>query len=190
MHTICHDDVKISATRYNNKGNLIVTAHHTTTQAQLNMVADNLSQFVVKLSDKHGIPIIHPIKARANVKWSKILINSVPVGIRKERGPYTSDECHQELITHNPSYTSLKITQKPSLVHPPNSLKPDSYSSLVVAFKDPDGSARCSLLSNKQLYLLGARAKVSQWKEKPRNSPNPKANTKITLTDPSDPMPP
>jgi len=42
--------------------------------------------------------------------------------------------------------------------------------SLVVAFKDPDGTACHSLLTHKQLYLLGVRAKVTRWKVKPRPS--------------------
>ena len=106
--------------------------------------------------------------------WSKLLINSVPVGATKQRGPFTPDECHHSLVAHNPSYASLQITQKPSWVRPPSTLKPDTYSSLIVAFEDPDGSACRSLLSSKQLYILGAKAKVSHWKETKR--PTSKTN--------------
>jgi hypothetical protein len=171
MHAIGRDEIKFSATRYNKKGNLVITAHHTTTQAQLNSVADDIKNFIERFADTNGTPTSHPITARANVKWSKILINSVPVGITKDRGPYTSEECHRSLIAHNPSYTSLTITQKPSWVRPPETLTNSTHSSLVVAFEDPEGSACRNLLSSKQLYILGARAKVFRWKEIKRNQP-------------------
>jgi hypothetical protein len=159
--------------RYNKKGNLILTAHHTTTQAQLNSVADEVKHYIELFSDTSGAPTSHPITARPNVKWSKILINSVPVGCHETRGPYTPEECHSSLVAHNPSYASLTVTQKPSWVHPPSTFTPESTrSSLVVAFEDPDGSARRSLLSSKQLYLLGTRAKVTRWKEKPHTPSN------------------
>jgi hypothetical protein len=123
------------------------------------------------------------VQTQANVKWSKILINSVLVGKRLDCGPWTPEECHRALIAHNPSYAALKVTQKPSWVCPPHTLKENTCSSLVVAFKDPDGSVRCSLLSSKQLYLLGARAKVACWKEQPHkphttHSPNSRSKDK------------
>jgi hypothetical protein len=166
-----HADIKISATRYTKKGNLVLTAHHTTSQSQLNEAAIEIKQHVKQCYVKANIIITPPnnyITPRANVKWSKILINSIPIGKRPDRSPWTPEECHRALIAHNPSYAALKVTQKPSWVRPPPTLKENTRSSLVVAFEDPDGSVRRTLLSNKQLYLLGARAKVSRWKEKPR----------------------
>src|SRR5882672_10675804 len=55
-------------------------------------------------------------KTRANVKWSKILINGVPTGKSQSREPYNPDECHQALLENNPAYVSLTIMQKPSWV--------------------------------------------------------------------------
>ena len=185
MHELSRDEIKFSAARYNRKGNLVLTAHHTTTQAQLNSVADDIKPFIERLSDTHGTPLSHPITARANVKWSKLLINSVPISINKTRGPFTSDECHRSLVAHNPSYAALKITQKPSWVCPPSSLTADTQSSLVVAFKDPDGSARRSILSNKQLFILDTRAKVTRWKEmkhSTRKSDTPTPETTLGLS--------
>ena len=37
MHKLGRDEIKFSAARYNRKGNLVLTTHHTTTQAQLNI---------------------------------------------------------------------------------------------------------------------------------------------------------
>jgi len=46
MHAIGRDEIKFSATRYNKKGNLVLTAHHTNTQVQLNSVADEIKNFI------------------------------------------------------------------------------------------------------------------------------------------------
>jgi hypothetical protein len=147
------------------KGNLVLTAHHATSQSQLNDAAQDIKLYVKQCYDEANItitPLNATVTPQANVKWSKILINSVPVGKRTDHGPWTPEECHHTLIAHNPSYAALKVTQKPSWVCPPSSLKENTRSSLVVTFEDPDGSVQRSLLSNKQLYLLGTRAKVSR----------------------------
>ena len=168
-----HPDVKISATRYTKKGNLVITAHHSTSQSQLNEASHDIITYIQRSLQGNNITPPNPnFKARANVKWSKILINSVPVGTNTDRGPYTPEECHRSLCAHNPSYATLKVTQKPSWVRQPSTLKPESHSSLVVAFEDPDGSLRRQILTNQQLYILGVRAKVTRWKEKPRQPQN------------------
>jgi hypothetical protein len=56
--------------------------------------------------------------------------------------------------------------QKPSWVKPPSSYKADSTSSLVVAFKDPDGERLKSLLVAWHLYAHGTRATVKKWKQR------------------------
>ena len=122
MHDIGRDEIKFSATRYNKKGNLVLIAHHTTTQAQVNTVADEIKKFYDRLADTNGIPAPKPFNIRPNVKWSKILINSVPVGITTKRGAHTSDKCHRSLVVHNPSYAALTVIQKPSWVRPPTTL--------------------------------------------------------------------
>jgi len=68
----------------------------------------------------------------------------------------------------NPSYGRLTITQLPSWVCSPFSYTPSSYSSLVVAFEDPDGSIASGMVAAKWLYLFGAQATVKRWKQKPR----------------------
>jgi hypothetical protein len=187
MHRCSRDEVKLSAARYNKKGNLILTAHHATTKSQLNSMADPTTKFIVKLADTVGRPVTHPVTPRGNVKWSKILINSVPIGAGKN-GPYTIEECHISLLAHNPSYAALKITQKPSWIRPPSTLITGKTSSLVFAFEDPDGSVKHSLLSNKQLYILRTRAKVTRWKDSKR-TPHP-TKQPAQLTNPPSDSPP
>ena len=68
------------------------------------------------------------------------VINSVPTGASKDRGPFNPDECHTAPVAMNPSYASLMVSQKPSWVRPPLSYTSGSVSSLVVAFEDRNGS--------------------------------------------------
>jgi hypothetical protein len=142
-----YEDVKLSASRYTKKGNLVLTAHQHVTQSQLNAAAPTIHTLVLQVYTSAGIDTssIQLPPARANVKWSKVLINSIPVGTREQ--PHTPEECHRSLVAHNPSYATLKVTQKPSWIRPPSTLRKGSHSSLVVAFEDPDGSARRSLLT-------------------------------------------
>jgi hypothetical protein len=173
LHDFGHEDITFSAARYTKKGSLVLTAQHTTSQSQLNLALPDIKTFIERIYASSGIQTPPNLTARANVKWSKILIHSVPVGTASDRGPWSPDECHRALIAHNPSYAALKVTQKPSWVRTPSTLLKGTHSSLVVAFEDPDGSARRTILSQRQLYLLGTRAKVSRWKEKPRTTSKP-----------------
>jgi hypothetical protein len=54
-----------------------------------------------------------------------------------------------------------------------------------VAFKDQDGSAHCSLLSNKQLFILGARAKVSFLLKGQQGQPPYNSNSSTAISSPS-----
>ena len=173
LHSHGHIEIKLSAAKFTSKGNLVLTAHHATSQSQLDSISPQITNYVAKLLSDIGKTPPSPITTRANVKWSKILINSVPVGISKTRGPWTPEENHCSLAAHNPAYTSLTITQQPNWVRPPTTLTSGTRSSLVMAFEDPDGSARRTLLASKYLYIHGNRARVSRWKETPRPPTNP-----------------
>ncbi|KAI0244954.1 hypothetical protein BJV78DRAFT_1290029 [Lactifluus subvellereus] len=128
---------------------------------------------------------LHPphtsLPIRANVKWSKILINGVPTGVTEGRGAKTPEECHAALLLENPSYTTLQVTQKPSWVCPPSTYTIGSASSLVVAFEDLDGSKSRALLTSQQLYIFGVRAKVKRWKKTP---PKPAQNPESAILNP------
>jgi hypothetical protein len=120
------------------------------------------------------------IPIRANIKWSKLLINGVPTGVSEAWGAKNPDECHTALTLENPYYTSLQITQKPSWVHPPSTYTIGSASSLVMAFEDPDGSKSRALLASHQLYIFGVKAKVRRWKKVP---PKPAQHAPLTTLD-------
>ena len=87
------------------------------------------------------------ISSYLNVKWGKVLINSVPTSI-VEGHPHTHSPptCWQVLIDNNPSLHYLKVCQLPLWVCCPSLFKPGLQSSLVLAFEDPDGTIAPSLI--------------------------------------------
>ncbi|KAI9431174.1 hypothetical protein H4582DRAFT_2063032 [Lactarius indigo] len=105
-----NDQVHISAVRWTVCGNLILMGSPNTLAHQLQLAIPTIQQH---LAEHHLdlCPTDPPLTIRPNVKWSKILINSVPTGVSPTSPAKSPDECHQALITENPSYASLSITQ-------------------------------------------------------------------------------
>jgi len=64
-------------------------------------------------------------------------------------------------------YFEKKVCQLPSWVCQPSLFQPGSQSSLVLAFKNPDGSITQSLLSQRYLYAFRAQCKVKKWCQPP-----------------------
>jgi hypothetical protein len=158
-----HHQVHISATHWTAKGNLVVTGGPNVTALQLQNATHAISKVLADTSVATNRNILPTI--RANVRWSKLLINGIPTGKSEDREPYNPEECHAALIDDNPSYASLTVTQQPSWVHSPSSYSSGSHSSLVVAFKDQDGSKLKALLAGKVLYAFGTRATLCKWKQ-------------------------
>ena len=166
LRAISPPQVELAAVRWTAKGNLVITGGPSSTPHSLQLAAPHISTILPTVL---SLPIDHSISPpRANVKWSKILINGVPTnaspGEGPSNGPASSDLCHSALAAINPFYATLTITQKPSWVRPPSSYTPGSVSSLSVAFEDPDGSKLKLLLAERYLFLFGHRAQVKKWK--------------------------
>jgi hypothetical protein len=155
--------VQLATIRWTAKGNLVVTGGPFSSPQSLQMAAPHISAILTLALKLPSTSFIS--QPRANVKWSKLLINSVPTGTSKDREPYSPDECHAALAAINPTYAHLTIMQKPSWVHPPTSYQPGAISSLTVAFEDPDGAKLKVLLTNKYLFLFGNRVVVKKWKQ-------------------------
>jgi hypothetical protein len=185
ISSAAHANVRVSAARWTAKGNLVLTAGPDTTLAQLTSASSLLTSAI-----QAHLPSSPSCSSRANVRWSKLLINSVPTGVTGDRAhAYTAAECHQALIADNLSYRRLRVTQLPSWVKRPSSYLADSCSSLAVAFEDPDGTTASSLVSARHLFLFGAQATIKKWKQKP---PPPKLRRKVVPTSgtqPSGPAP-
>jgi len=154
-------DVWVSATRWMPKGNLVIFGGPDTSQEHLLSASHILlTAILAKLSALAPLSI----SAYANVKWSKVLISSVPLG-SSAQGPAFSVACYSSLVKNNLSYKALKVTQMPSWVRKPSAYNPTQLSSsLVVAFEDPDGTLACNLIRAHHLYIFGTQATVKKWK--------------------------
>ena len=158
-------DVRVSAAKWTPKGNLVVFGGPDTQQDRLLAASHILTSAI---SARLSAPGSSRILARANVKWSKVLINGVPLfGAGPATSPSPSAALHVSLVDNNPSYKALKITQMPSWVWAPATYQPtQEKSSLVVAFEDPDGSIARDLIKAKSLFVFGVQATVKKWKYK------------------------
>jgi len=125
-----HANVRVSAAKWAPSGNLVVFAGPDTNLTQL-----QTSHHIITSAIEAALPKPTPLASRPNVKWSKLLINSVPTGATDISPAITREECHQALLHDNPSYRRLRITQLPSWVKKPSEYKPHSASSLVVVRK-------------------------------------------------------
>ena len=102
-------NMRISAAKWAPLGNLVVFAGPNTTLTQLQS-----SHHIITSAIKAVLPEPTLLASRPNVKWSKLLINSVPTGATNILLALTCEECHQTLLHDNPSYCRLWIMQLPS----------------------------------------------------------------------------
>ncbi|KAI9433082.1 hypothetical protein BJY52DRAFT_1398861 [Lactarius psammicola] len=167
-----HPHIHISSAKWTAKGNIVLTGGHTNTLQQLISAKDLFAKAItLEFLTTHK----HPTAPRitTNIKWSKIVINNVPTGASSTCGPWTPDQCHEALVADNPECATLKITQRPSWVKPPNSYGADTSSSLVFAFEDPDGNIAQSLIKSKTQTRAHSRHVEEKWstEEARQNSP-------------------
>ena len=155
--------VRLSAAKWAPLGNLVVFAGPDTTLTQLQS-----AHHLITSAIEGALPGAASLSSRPNVKWSKILIGSVPTGVTDRTSQaHSCEECHQALLRDNPSYRRLRVTQLPSWVRKPSLYKAFSASSLVVSFEDPDGTVLLSLLAARHLFGFGAQLTVRKWRQPP-----------------------
>ncbi len=148
--------VSLSAAKWTPKGNLIFWGGPNTSAQNLTSSLPSISEALqASLSATSQFAPLSLPQVRPNVKWSKLLLNSVPTGTKPNKEAYHPDECHHALSAENPAYANLLITQKPSWVRAPTSLKEGATSSTMFSFKDPDGTVALALLQQKQLFIFG-----------------------------------
>ncbi|KAF8260384.1 hypothetical protein EI94DRAFT_1811792 [Lactarius quietus] len=110
MEASNNNQVCISAARWTVRENMILTGGPNTTAHHLQRATHIIRHH---LSKTYTLP---PLTIRPNVKWSKLLINSVPTGVITDSRAKTPDQCHAALTSDNPSYAALTITRKPTWV--------------------------------------------------------------------------
>ena len=159
----CHTNVRLSAARWMPKGNLVMVGGPATSLAQLKDTTHLITNTIQSTLPEPTTSLV----SRANIKWSKLLINGVLTGVSDGSQAYSPTEFQCMLALDNPTFGRLTITQLPSWVHPPSSYSTGTYSSLVVTFKDPNRLLASSIVVAKWLYLFGVQATVKRWKQKP-----------------------
>jgi hypothetical protein len=144
-------------------GNLVVFAGPETTLTQLQS-----AHHIIVAAIEGALPGASSLSSRPNVKWSKLLIRSMPTGVTdRSSQAFSHKECHQALLHDNPSYCHLQVTQLPLWVRKLSLYTAHSSSSLVVSFEDPDGSILSSLLATRHLFGFGAQLSVRKWCQAP-----------------------
>ena len=154
-----HANVQVSAAKWTPKGNLVVFASPGVSRNALFATSHILTSAMSWV-----LPEDPAISSRLNVKWGKVLINSVPTGV-SEGCPtaHSPAVCWQDLISHNPSLRHLTVCQLPSWVRWPSLYQLGSQSSLVFSFEDPDGSIAPALICARHVYAFGSQCCVSCW---------------------------
>ena len=113
------------------KGNLVVFARPDMSRDQLSATSHLLTSAVAT-----SLPDVSMhISSRLNVRWGKVLVNRVHIGITDDSSAaHSPSVCLQDLLENNPSLRPLKVTQLPSWVWAPRLFQPGSSSSLVFFF--------------------------------------------------------
>jgi len=100
LTTSSHSAVCLIAAKWTAKGNLILTGNASISLNVLLSAANHIATIIGAWFTK-TTP-----KARANIKWSKILINGVSTSKSQSWEPYNPDECHQALLITPPTHPS------------------------------------------------------------------------------------
>ena len=148
---------RVSAGRWTPKGNLVVIAGPDTTLTQLTSTQPIITK---ALANWFPGP---DLTSRANLCWSKLLVNSIPTGVTGDSVAHTPAVIHDQLLKENLSYCCLRIMQLPTWVWRPDLYGPGSSSSITFAFEDPDGSLLTSLLSSRFFFLFGVQSTLRKW---------------------------
>ena len=156
--------IRVSAAKWTPKGNLVVFAGPGVSHNALFSAAHTINSAISK-----ALPEDPHISTRLNVKWGKVLINSVPTSvIEGHPTAHSPATCWQVLLDNNPTlFRHLKVCQLPSWVRCPSLFKPGSSSSLVFSFEDPDGTIGLTLIKACNVYAFGAQCRVKRWKNPP-----------------------
>ena len=170
-----HANVRVSAAKWSPKGNLVMFAGPDVSRDALFATSSLLTSAISR-----ALPGDPRISSRLNVKWGKVMINSVPTGVTEDHpSAHSPAACWQSLIDNNPSLRHLKVCQLPSWVRRPSLFQPGSQSSLVLAFEDLDGSLAPSLIRARNVYAFGAQCRVVRWRNPPP-SPAKRAAAEFT----------
>ena len=96
----CYASVWVSAVKWAPSDNLVIFAGPDTTLTQLQS-----AHYLTTLAIEGTLPDAASLSLCPNVKWSKILVGSIPSGVTDCMSQaHSCKECHQALLHDNPSY--------------------------------------------------------------------------------------
>ena len=117
-----HTNVQVSTAKWSPKGNLVIFAGLDVMHNALFTTSSLLTSTI-----SWALPDDLWISSHLNVKWGKVMINSVPTGITEDHPTaHFLAACWQLLINNNPSLHYLKVCQLPSWSHQPSLFLPGS----------------------------------------------------------------
>ena len=151
--------VRMSAAKWTPKGNLVIFAGPGISRNALYSTAPLINSAV-----SEALPEDPCISAHLNVKWGKVLINSVPTSVVEGHPTVHSPAtCWQVLLDNNPTlFHHLKVCQLPSWVRWPSLFQPGSSLSLVFFFKNPDRTIAPTLIKAHHMYTFGAQCHIKR----------------------------
>jgi len=158
-----HTNVRVSTVKWTPTGNLVMFAGPGVSHNALFSASHLLTTTISR-----ALPDDPKISSCLNVKWGKVLINSVPTGvIEGHPHAHLPPTCWQVIIDNNPSFHNLKVCQLPSWVYHPSLFTLGLSSSLVLTFEDPDGTIAPSLICACNMYAFRAQCRIKAWKQPP-----------------------
>ena len=103
-----HANAWVSAAKWSPKGNLVVFARPDVTHNAL------FATSLLASAISWALPDNLQISSRLNVKWGKVMINSMPTGVSKDHpSAHSPAACWQLLINNNPSYATSRSASCP-----------------------------------------------------------------------------
>lgn len=149
-----YSHVRVVGVKWTTASNLLVRA-----QAPSPNILTNALQNVVPT-----MPFLGCIKdIIPNVKWSRVVLSSIPSGKTPDSPAYSSYSLHAELAAANPDYSDLTIRQFPSWLRNPDHLADGQLSSASFAFEDPDGSLARHLIGTSLTAFGNLRCVIKPW---------------------------
>ena len=98
-----YTSMRLSAAKWAPSGNLVIFAGPDTTLTQLQS-----AHHLITSAIEGALPGAASLLSHPNVKWSKILIGSMPTGVTDCMSQaHSCEECHQVLLHDNPFYHCL-----------------------------------------------------------------------------------
>ena len=150
-----HSHVHVVGVKWTAASNIVVHAQAPSSSALVTALKATQATLVLKtISTKDIIP---------NLRWSRMTLSHIFTGKEPDLPAYSPEALHEELSTHNPTYSSLIIRQLPAWIRNPKTFSDGQISSISFAFKDPDGTRAQQLMGTSLTAFGNLRCTLKVW---------------------------